>query len=453
MSQPLLSQDLESIKLQTLAKDTTVAIIIQVGGRAVTYLSVVFLAQWMGETEYGIYEYVISWSLLLAIVAGIGYPRTVLRFVVEYRIKQDWGRLRGIVRSSWLIIVLAGLLISVVGTGAIWLLNHYHSFTYATPLLIGIWLVPLQALVYLQLETMRAMEDITLAYIPSQIIWPVLMLCGGFLLLKKNHSLTSVPMISMATLVLLPVVLFQLWLLWNKLNKEVKPATPVYAHREWFGVSLVLLLQYAFASILSQTDILMIGSIMGPSEAGIYSAAVKTAMWANVILQTVNMAAAPMFTTLYTQGDLQGLQKVISIVTLWIFWPTLAIVFILVVFAKPILGIFGSEFVAGSSVLKILVLGQMINALCGSVNILMTMTGHQNKSVVVFGCTALINLVLNAFAIPFLGAVGASIATAFAMMVWNIWLSVLVVRNVGVNPSVFSLLLSHKNDSKLSSEA
>ncbi|NEP07762.1 MAG: hypothetical protein F6K25_28685 [Okeania sp. SIO2G4] len=88
-------------------------------------------------------------SILLAIPAGLGFPRTVLRLISEYRVKQDWGRLSGIIRGSLLLTILSSVFLCLVTTGLILLLNHYHSFAYAKPLLIVIWLVPLQTLVKL----------------------------------------------------------------------------------------------------------------------------------------------------------------------------------------------------------------------------------------------------------------------------------------------------------------
>ncbi|MEL6131288.1 MAG: hypothetical protein AAFR30_15465 [Cyanobacteria bacterium J06628_4] len=38
--------------------------------------------------------------------------------------------------------------------------------------------------------------------------------------------------------------------------------------------------------------------------------------------------------------------------------------------------------------------------------------------------------------IHFFGIVGAAMATAFAMALWNVWLYVLVVRYLGVRPSI-----------------
>ncbi|NEP41800.1 MAG: hypothetical protein F6K35_22225 [Okeania sp. SIO2H7] len=186
--------------------------------------------------------------------------------------------------------------------------------------------------------------------------------------------------------------------------------------------------------MLAKTDIIMVGSILGSEEAGVYAVAVKTAEWVSFILAIINVVAAPNFTELYAKNDLKGLQKLVSKVAVWIFWPSVIISLFLLVFSQPVLGIFGSEFMAASWQLKILVLGNLINALCGSVGYLMMMTGYQNKSLKVFVCAAVLNIALNAIAIPLMGALGAAIVTAFCLIFWNVWLSFLVVKYIGVNP-------------------
>jgi O-antigen/teichoic acid export membrane protein len=452
MTQTVSSTTRENLNLGVLAKEAGIALAIKFAGILLTYLVQVFLARWMGRTEYGIYEYVIAWSVLLAIPAGLGLPHTILRFVSEYQVKEEWGLLRGIVRSSWLITIVASCLLSVLAAGVILRLNDYHPFAYATPLLIGIGLIPLQALVNLQLETARAAKDVTLAYAPSQIIWPVLLICGAFVVLETHHNFTGISAIAIAQITLLAAVLFQLGLLLLKLSKEFVASQPVYAIREWLGVALIVLLQSGCFIILSKTDTIMVGSILGPDEAGMYGAAVNTAQWVGFVLTIINIVAAPSFAALYAQSNIEGLQKVISAVALWIFWPTLAISIFLMIFSQPVLGLFGSEFIAASWQLKILVVGNLVSALCGSVGYLMVMTGHQNKSVVVFAYAAILNIVLNAIAIPLIGAIGAALATALTTALWNIWLSFLVVKYVGVSPLVFRGLFQRGSSKSQKSE-
>lgn len=443
-----LSQTQKDDQLTVFGRETVIALIIQLGGLSLTYLLQIFLAQWMGRTEYGIYEFVMSCALLLSIPAGLGFPHTVLRLIPEYRVQENWTQLHGVVRGSWLLTILTSLVLMVLVTGGILTVNHFHPFVYAIPLLFGMGLVLLQALVRLQQEAARAMDDILLAFAPAQILFPLLVLSSGFLTLQWNQDLTSLPMIGIASLMFLIIVGFQFGLLRWKLNHEFVPATPAYTYREWLKIALVLLIQQISSGLLSITDIVIIGVVMGPESAGIYDAAVKTSLWTSFVIKIVNMVAAPMFTTLYIKGDIPGLQKIVSSATLWIFYPTIAIALCLMVFTQPILSLFGSGFIAADWSLKILVIGQLVNALCGSVGYLMIMTGHQNQSFRVITWSALLNVALNAILIPFFGIVGSAIATSLSMIVWNVWLGSLVVQYIGVHPSVFYSLFQQGSSSK-----
>lgn len=444
MTQTLPSSTEDNLNLGILAKEAGIALAIQFAGILLTYLVEVFLARWMGRTEFGTYEYVVAWSVLLALLAGLGLPHTVLRFVSEYQVKEEWGLLWGIVRSSWLMTILASLLVSLLAAGVILLLNYYYPFTYATPLLIGIGLIPLRALIDLQLKTARAARSVTLAYAPSRIIWPVLLIGGAFFVFETSHSLTGTAAIAIAQITLLIAILFQLGLLWVKLNQEFEASKPVYVIREWLNIALIILFNTASYTILTKTDTIMVGSILGPQEAGMYAAAVKTARWVSFVLIVINIVAAPHFAAMYAKNNIDGLQKVVSAIALWIFWPSVTISLFLILFSQSVLGIFGSEFMAASSQLKILVFGNLGNAFCGSVGYLMMMTGYQNKSAVVFVYAAVINIVLNAILILLIGAVGAAIATAFCSALWNVWLSFLVMKYVGVSPFVFRGLFPQK---------
>ncbi|WP_324705636.1 polysaccharide biosynthesis C-terminal domain-containing protein [Lyngbya sp. CCY1209] len=86
--------------------------------------------------------------------------------------------------------------------------------------------------------------------------------------------------------------------------------------------------------------------------------------------------------------------------------------------------------------MTVLILGQLVNVGSGSVGYLMVLTGHQDQSAFIFGCSALANLILNAIAIPFLGILGAAIATATCMAIWNVVLHILVVRYLDIYPSI-----------------
>jgi O-antigen/teichoic acid export membrane protein len=435
---------LEANILTSFVQGAGIVLILQVLGAILSYVGQVLLAQWMGPAEYGIYDYAMAWSSLLAIFAGIGFPTSVLRLIPEYIIRCDWARLRGVIYASWNLTLIVSLILSALSTVLIlWLTNK--GLKCSTSLLLGVWMIPLLALVMLQSEMSRAIQQVGLAYAPLQVIWPFLSLGSAFLYIQISQTLKSLPAISAAMLALLAILFIQLRLFWQKLPSEIYRTSSIYEIHEWLRISLPLLLSDGFFIVLNQTDVLIIGVLLDSINVGIYSAATRSANWVSFILLSVNAVAAPIFASLYAQGDQKALQKLVSTLAHCIFWPSLVIAIFLIVFARPILGTFGSEFVGAQWEMTVLTLSQLINAGSGSVGYLMIMTGHQNQTVRVFGWSALINITLNVLCIPLFGIMGAALATAFTMILWNIWLHILVVKKLNVYPSIlYALSLSAK---------
>lgn len=435
----------DSPLLVNLARGAGTAFLVQVSGVGLTYIVQIFLARWLGTAEFGIYEYVVSCTLLLAIFAGLGLPTAVLRFISQYQVTQQWQQLTGLIQGTWRLTGVISFVLSL-GTTLLILTFQNSNWIYYTSLVIGVWMVPLIALAQLQAEMARGFNKIILAYAPFRVILPCLVLLGAFILWKINSDLTSEWVLSLSIFSLIIVVGTQWYLLQNQLKREYQLVTPDYQTLEWFRVAFPLLLQGVFSIVLNQTDILMIGTIVSPEAVGIYSAAAKTSVWVTFVLQAVNTVVAPVFTTLYTQNDRSGLQSLVATVAHWIFWPSLILSIAIIVFADSILGLFGSEFVAARLPMTILIFGQLVNVGSGSVGYLMVMTGHQNQSAIIFGCSAITNIILNALTIPTLGILGAALSTALTMAMWNILLHVLVVRHLNVYPSILYAILPKSTD-------
>ena len=423
--------------INVLFRGTAIALVLQISGLAATYTMEVLLARWMGAVQYGIYDYVISIATLAGFLAALGLPNSLLRFIPEYSVKQQWGRLRGVVWGSWRYVVISSLVFTLAAIAILLSWGKDNSDVALVSFLLGVSTIPLWALVRHQREMSRGIKQMTLAYLPSTVIFPLLVIGGGF---YYRDRLSSNIIIAIAFFSLLMVLTLQLWMFKRQLPKQCDLTTAVYSRREWFAVALPLLFNDSGYVVLSHTDTIMTGAILGWDRVGIYSAAFKTAAGVSFILGAVNAIAAPMFATLYAQEDHRGLQQLTATVAKWMFYPTLFFALLLFFFGDRVLGLFGEEFIAARWSMTILILGQLVNVGSGSVGYLMQMTGHHKQSAFVIGCSAVLNLILNAILIPILGIMGAAIATALTMALWNIWLHQLVVKYLGVKPSIVSTI-------------
>ena len=429
----IIDKFVKSQLLSSLLRGTAIALAIQLLGIAVTYMMEVLLARWMGAVQYGVYDYVISIGTLLGFIAGLGLPNSLLRFIPEYIVRQDWGKLRGIVWGSWRYVFLSSVLVALVGVAILVSRDKYNSDVAFTTFLLGLSIIPLQALVRHQREMSRGIKHMTLAYLPFMVMSPLLIIAGGF---YYQDRLSSNKAIAITCLSLSLVLALQLWIFNRQLPKQCQLTPAIYSRREWFAVAIPLLFNDSGFVVLSQTDTIMTGAILGSFHVGIYSAAFKTAAGVSFILGAVNAIAAPMFATLYAQEDYEGLQKLTATVARWMFYPTLFFALLLIIFGDRVLGLFGEEFIAARWSMTILILGQLVNVGAGSVGYLMQMTGHHKQCAYVIGCSAILNLILNSILIPTVGIMGAAIATSLTMALWNIWLHQLVVKYLGVQPSI-----------------
>ncbi|MCU0536736.1 MAG: polysaccharide biosynthesis C-terminal domain-containing protein [Hydrococcus sp. Prado102] len=428
--------------LSTLARKASISLVIQLCSVGIFYLLQLLFAQWMGADEYGLYEFAIAIATVLAFLGGFGLSETVLRFIPEYTIKQDWAHLRGIIWGSWGQTLAISLVICLGGTGLVLWLGTWRGLSSVMALILGIWTVPLLAIAKLQLEMARAIHQMLLAYVPSFILHPLLLMGVGFIWFQEHRSLTSINAIAFSLSLLPLILLVQLQLIRLKFVPQIRKVRPVYSLHQWLLVSLPLLFIGGASIILNQTDTLTIGILLGTKEVGIYNVGFKTAGWVSFSLMAVNAIAAPLFASLYADGNLQELQRMVSVIARWIFFPALLIAIGLVNFAEPILGLFGEEFMAAKWVMAAIAIGQLVNVGSGSVGYLLMMTGHHNQCAFVMGWSALINLVLNLILIPSIGMEGAALATAFSMALWNVWMNRLVVKYLGVDPSIMAALRS-----------
>ena len=128
-------------------------------------------------------------------------------------------------------------------------------------------------------------------------------------------------------------------------------------------------------------------------------------------------------------------------VTMTAWWAALsglAIALPLLDLAGFVLSMFGDSFTAASGALRILLLGQLVNAATGSVGSLLTMTGHERAAAVVLAVAAAAQIALGLVLIPRLGAEGAALANTASLVGWNAVMAVLVWKKLGIVPSVLA---------------
>lgn len=424
--------------LAGVARGAVGVLALQVAGAGMTYGSQVAFARWLGIRQFGTYSYVIAWAVLLGLLVGLGFPQSVLRFVPQYRARNDLGRLRGLYRS----VRAATLVVSgtvAVGAALVALAILHRRLGRETAVLAaGAVLLPLGAMVNLDSALARAQGAVFRAFAPSLVLRPALVMAGGAVILAVRGSLSALDAVVATIVAMSAVAVLQAAAARRSLRSVIAGVEAVYEWRTWLRVSLPLLLVSGFLIALTQTDLLVVGALRGLSAAAVYSAASKTSTLIGYVLLAVSAITAPIFAELYERGDIEGLQRLTAVAAQWVFWPTIAIAVVIGAASPVVLGLFGPAYVAGRWVLLLLLGGQVVNASCGAVGYLLSMTGHQDDLARVYGVVAVVNIGLCSVGALYGGVAGAAAGSAVSMVVWNLWLYELTKRRIHIRASIWA---------------
>ena len=432
ISKSLAELNANTTDLTDVIRGASVIMIIRVLGAAILYLSHVLLARWMGPFNFGIFAYAWVWVTVLGLIAPLGLNVAALRFLPYYLSKEKWRRVNGMIRHSQVIVLSTSLLITgiavlVVFTSQTWIPDYY-----ITPMYIAFASIMVFALIDLHEGLARSFHLLRLAFLPSYVFRPAGLIVLMSLVVYAGIAPTATIALIAVFFSGLLALLVQAWLFRQEVFTRVPRTQPIYHSRYWLRNSIPFLLVEAFYLVLAQSDIIILGNFVKPDEVAIYYAAVKTSNLIAFIFFAVSAISAPKFSELYSQNKHQQLNKLFSGAVRWTLWPSLLAAISLLIIGKPVLSLFGPTFVEGYTVLVILTLGILLKAAAGPVDMLLNMTGHQDRCAMVLGCAAGLNIVLNITLIPFFGLVGAAIATSTSVIVSVVWLAVLAKSRLNI---------------------
>lgn len=390
-----------------------------------------------GVESMGIFALINSFFSITIILALVGTNTSILRLVPEYIKKSSNQVAINLYLKHILIVIVTSIVLAIV----FYFNAEFISNTiFSEPTLIEVFLIAslliiFPALYTLNLSAFRAFKEIKLFSL-FQVINPLSKVL--ILLFFTFYSINQFDPVYSLFIAYISLTIISFIFLSNKFKKmnpdntkSINAENNNITFKSILILSTPMFLTSSMHIIMSQTDIVMLGMMSDIKEIGIYSITLKLAVLTSFILGTVNTMAAPKFSELYYSGQMEALKRVAKKSTKLMFYTTLPIVLIFILFGKYLLSIFGDEFIEGYIALIILVAGQSVNALVGSVGYFMNMTGHQKELNIIVVSSAIVNIILNYILIPLYGIIGAAVATAISLALWNILAAIYIKIKFG----------------------
>ena len=388
-----------------------------------------FVVSKYGAETFGIYELAFTALMILSVIVKWGLDGATVRFTQEYLASGEEGKIKSLVSKSVLTIFLSALLIGLL----FFVFRKPLAALFNEPDLekayvwVAIGLLPFVLLQYYS-EALRALKNMK-AFAVLQV-GSVLILATGVFLVFKDMELPKGEVATMAFVISTALFAVGAYFVYHNSYRKRIGQVEIQSvdFKSVIKVGIPLLVSGSLFLVISWTDTLMIGYYKTSADVGIYRIAFRVATLITFIQFAVNSIAAPTIASLYAKENLEGLRKYIKQIGVINALFSVPIAIVIILFAEPLLSLFGAEYASGKVLLPILAIGQLVNALAGPVLYILNMTGKEKLSQRIMIWMTLLNFILNVVLIPIYGIVGAAIATTISMVTWNVIAALFVYK-------------------------
>jgi O-antigen/teichoic acid export membrane protein len=426
---------------RTLARAAFGSFGLNVFNTAATVLTTIVLARVMGVTEYGTFAFVIATVILLGVPAVLGVDRLLIRDVAVHVRSGDFGLARGLVRWSVRLTVALSLAIGAGAAVVAWLVAGGEATPAVTAFTLGALSLPLLGIVRATQGGLMGLGQIVAGQFSELMLRPIafltLVVAALMLLTTPITAPTAVGLygLSLAIACAAGFALYR-----TRAPIAMRTSRPEYMSSPWLRAAVALVILSSTAVINSQTGVVLLGALDGADAAGLYSVAQRGALLVAFPLAAVNSALAPTVARMWSAGELASLQRLVTLSARGLLIGTLPMALLFIVFGRQILGFFfGEAFAAADLTLAILCIGQLVNALTGSVGTLLVMTGRERIATVALAAGAGLNILIAIALIPSFGVIGAAVAAAASLVVSNIAMVFITRRQLGIDSTALGI--------------
>ncbi|MEV4533703.1 lipopolysaccharide biosynthesis protein [Asanoa sp. NPDC049518] len=185
---------------------------------------------------------------------------------------------------------------------------------------------------------------------------------------------------------------------------------------------------------LQRVDVLLVAALAGLGAAGLYAVAGRFVVLGQFANQGISQAVQPRLAEALALKDRAAANTLYQTATGWLVLLTWPLYLLVMTYAPAYLGIFGSAYRDAATIVVVLAAAMLVATGCGMVDIVLSMAGRTawnlGNVLVALGLTIALDLAL----IPKLGALGAAIGLAAAVVANNVLPLAQVGFGMGLHP-------------------
>jgi O-antigen/teichoic acid export membrane protein len=184
--------------------------------------------------------------------------------------------------------------------------------------------------------------------------------------------------------------------------------------------SLPVYLGWIVNTLQSTFTTLALGFLGLATGVGVYTAASRFSLIGSMFYLSVGNISTPIFADLHSQGNTAQMKAYYQTTARWLLMFNIPVFLTSVLYAKPLLWLFGDDFTAGVSSMIILAFGTLAYTSTGLGANILDMTDHPKVNSINSLIMVFILIFLNILLVPRWEVLGAALATSISIVLVNV---------------------------------
>ncbi|MFU1520067.1 polysaccharide biosynthesis C-terminal domain-containing protein [Vreelandella alkaliphila] len=414
-----------------------------------TFLLSYVLATFVSIQSFGAFMLCLSIMIGMQVFASLGTDRATLKYMGVATSNNNRQEVAWIYKHAMTVNVLVGVLLGVV----LWILAPsvarmlLSSTEHAVDSLrITALLSPLYSVIYLCNFLMKGWGKANVSCLfeigcISIVLSGVVIICAWL-----GIPLGARALISALGVILVVYLLVALWAVWWLYRRSTLVESESVSFSQDFYRHLPDFLLVGIIFYYTQWGVgLVLGAFHSESDVALFSLGLRLAMIIGFILTVYDSILGPRFSRLQHEGNGEGLkqlaQKSAFQMTCFALLPAL----VFIIWPEAVLALFGSDYSGAAGVVRILVIGQLVNVMTGSVILLLLMADQQRAARNILIWSVVVGGVASLVLIPRYSAEGAAYALLLCLLIQNVVAVYVVKKKFGFLMTDWRFVIAPRN--------
>ncbi|OGW47862.1 MAG: hypothetical protein A2Y66_02155 [Nitrospirae bacterium RBG_13_41_22] len=421
--------------------------------KVLTYFYRLILARYYGPQDYGLISIGLSVITVIVTVLVLGMDSGILRYVPQYKAKNDEKRVKGIILTPFKI----SILFSIAAAILLWFFSPVLAGIFAkdaatqasliTIFQIFSFTLPFSVCYNLFLAASRGFQRMDYPVYTDNIFYSIVLVTSVALFSLFGLGIEGIALSYALTVIASFLLIFYFFnrRIFNLFSK-IKPVSET---QTMLGYAFPLFIGSIASIVISSFDTIFLGFFKTVTDVGIYNAALPTARFMLIFSSAFIALFAPIIIEYRTKKMKKEILTLYRTTTKWIFVSGFPFLLLIIFFSRNVLSImFGPEYASAqaSSSLTILGIAFFIQSLAMTSNLMLLSSDKTKYAMVDIILAVLANTILNVILIPQYGIFGAALATSISLIFAVLMDSIFAWKFTKMNPfdlkTIFKSLLA-----------